>query len=187
MMGFWWNEEATRAAFAGGWSHSGDVTRSDAAGNRYIVDRIKDMFIIGGDNVYSREMKGVLYQHEVMAEAAVVGVPDLERGEKVVACVRRRAGTTVDEPEPIEHCRNNLAGYKKPKRVVFMDELARNAAGRILKRTRRQMLLQESDVHSPRASVASVGLLRVRRRSSPLFGDVLRGRRRGEAHGDVAA
>jgi acyl-CoA synthetase (AMP-forming)/AMP-acid ligase II len=139
-MGYWGNEEATAEAFSGGWFRSGDLARWDAGGNLYIVDRKKDMIITGGENVYSREVEEVLYQHPAVAEAAVVGVPDERWGENVVAVIQRREGAEVDGDELIAHCREHLAGYKKPKRVVFVDELPRNTAGKILKRSLRSML-----------------------------------------------
>lgn len=142
MQGYWNNETATQEAFAGGWFHSGDLARWDEAGYLYIVDRKKDMILTGGENVYSREVEEVLYLHPGVAEAAVIGVPDPVWGENVVACIQNRAGFTLTEADIIDHCRNYLAGYKKPKRVVFVDELPRNAAGKILKRELRDRLRQ---------------------------------------------
>ncbi len=139
-MGYWNNPTATEEAFAGGWFHSGDLARKDAEGNHYIVDRMKDMILTGGENVYSREVEEVLYEVPAVAEAAVVGVPDEVWGEKVVAFLQLREGQTVTEQEVIEHCRRNLASYKKPSRVVFVPELPRNAAGKILKRELRTQL-----------------------------------------------
>ena len=133
-MGYWGNPEATAEAFAGGWFHSGDLAKWDAAGNCYIVDRKKDMIITGGENVYSREVEEILYQHPAVAEAAVIGLPDEHWGENVVAVVQCRPGLESSEAELIAFCRESLAGYKKPKQVLFVDELPRNAAGKILKR-----------------------------------------------------
>ena len=138
--GYWGNPEATADAFAGGWFHSGDLAKWDAEGNLYIVDRKKDMIITGGENVYSREVEDILYQHPAVAEAAIVGVPDETWGENVVAVVQRRSGQEVTEEAIISFCKDNLAGYKKPKQVVFVDELPRNAAGKILKRELRDQL-----------------------------------------------
>ncbi len=138
MMGYWRRPEANEEAFAGGWFHSGDLAKWDEAGNLYIVDRKKDMIITGGENVYSREVEEVLYAHPAVAEAAVIGVPDTTWGENVVAVVQLRAGVTAEADEIIAHCRENLAGFKKPKRVVFVSELPRNAAGKILKRELRE-------------------------------------------------
>jgi acyl-CoA synthetase (AMP-forming)/AMP-acid ligase II len=143
-MGYWGNPDATEEAFAGGWFHSGDLAKWDAAGNCYIVDRKKDMIITGGENVYSREVEEVLYQHPAVAEAAIVGVPDVTWGENVVAVIQRRPGLVVSEEELIAFCKDSLASYKKPKRVVFVDELPRNAAGKILKRELRDQLRAET-------------------------------------------
>lgn len=132
MRGYWRNEEGTEAAFGGPWFHTGDLARWDLAGNLYIVDRKKDMIITGGENVYSREVEEVLYQHPAVAEAAVIGLPDQNWGENVVACVQIRADTAVSEYELIGHCRDHLAGFKKPRRVVFFEEFPRNAAGQLL-------------------------------------------------------
>jgi acyl-CoA synthetase (AMP-forming)/AMP-acid ligase II len=143
-MGYWGNPEATAEAFAGGWFHSGDLARWDAAGNCYIVDRKKDMIITGGENVYSREVEEVLYQHPAVAEAAIVGVPDLNWGENVVAVVQKRPGADLTDAELIAFCKDHLASYKKPKQVVFVDELPRNAAGKILKRELRDRLQEKS-------------------------------------------
>ena len=132
--GYWGNPAATEEAFAGGWFHSGDLARRDEEGNFYIVDRKKDMIVTGGENVYSREVEEILYQHPGVAEAAVIGEPDAVWGEAIVAVIQPRAGVAVDADELIALCRDNLASYKKPRRVVFVDELPRNAAGKILKR-----------------------------------------------------
>jgi acyl-CoA synthetase (AMP-forming)/AMP-acid ligase II len=133
-MGYWGRPEATAEAFAGGWFHSGDLGRWDAEGNLYIVDRKKDMVLTGGENVYSREVEEVLYRHEAVAEAAIIGVPDERWGENVVAVVQTRSGAQVSAEELIAHCKDHLASYKKPKRVIFVPELPKNAAGKILKR-----------------------------------------------------
>ena len=143
-MGYWGNPEATAEAFAGGWFHSGDLAKWDAAGNLYIVDRKKDMIITGGENVYSREVEEVLYKHPAVAEAAIVGVPDLNWGENVVAVIQSRPGQDVTEAEIIAFCKDNLASYKKPKQVFFVDELPRNAAGKILKRELRDRFRSET-------------------------------------------
>ncbi|PRZ44206.1 long-chain acyl-CoA synthetase [Antricoccus suffuscus] len=144
-IGYWNNQVATQEAFEGGWFHTGDLARNDDEGNWYIVDRKKDMILTGGENVYSREVEEVIYEHPAVAEAAVVGVPDETWGENVVAAVQLRAGATATAEEIIEHCRASLAGYKKPKRVLFVDELPRNAAGKILKRELRELAAQSTE------------------------------------------
>ena len=140
LTGYWRRPEANEEAFAGGWFHSGDLAKWDAAGNLYIVDRKKDMIITGGENVYSREVEEVLYTHGAVAEAAVIGLPDPMWGEKIVAVIQTRPGMVVEPEELIELCRSQLASFKKPKHVVFVDELPRNAAGKILKRELRDQV-----------------------------------------------
>ena len=144
-MGYWKNPAATEGAFEGGWFHTGDLAKNDEEGNWYIVDRKKDMILTGGENVYSREVEEVIYEHPSVAEAAVIGVPDETWGENVVAVVQLRPGATASAEQIIEHCRGSLAGYKKPKGVIFVDELPRNAAGKILKRQLREIALHASN------------------------------------------
>lgn len=134
LKGYWRNEEGTKAAFEGGWFHTGDMARRDEEGFFYIVDRRKDMIITGGENVYSREVEEVVYTHPAVSEAAVIGLPDPTWGENVTAVVVLRPGMTATEDEIIAVCRDRLAGYKKPKKVVFVDELPKNVSGKILKR-----------------------------------------------------
>jgi len=139
LMGYWRNPEATAGSFfEGGWFRSGDVGRWDTEGYLTIVDRKKDMVLTGGENVYPREVEEVLYQHPAVLEAAVIGAPDPKWGEKVVAVVCRRADVTGEEL--IGFCRERLAGYKKPKHVVFIDVLPRNASGKVLKRELRDRI-----------------------------------------------
>jgi len=139
LMGYWRNPEATTGSFFdGGWFRSGDVGRFDADGYLTIVDRKKDMVLTGGENVYPREVEEVLYQHPAVLEAAVIGAPDPKWGEKVVAVVCRRAD--VAAADLIAHCRERLAGYKKPRHVVFIDVLPRNASGKVLKRELRERI-----------------------------------------------
>lgn len=145
MKGYWNRPDATAEAFAGGWFHTGDLARMDAEGCLYIVDRAKDIIVTGGENVASREVEEVVYQHPTVAEAAVVGQPDETWGEVIVAVVQLVEGAEPDAEGIIALCREQLAGYKKPRRVVFVDELPRNAAGKILKRDLRDVLATSSD------------------------------------------
>lgn len=140
-MAYWERPDATAEAFRDGWFHSGDLAKRDADGYFYIVDRLKDMILTGGENVYSREVEDVLYAHPVVAEAAVIGEPDEEWGELVVAMIQPVPGADrPPEREIIDFCRDRLAGFKRPRRVVYVDELPRNAAGKILKRELRTLL-----------------------------------------------
>ncbi len=134
LKGYFRNEEGTKKAFDGGWFHTGDMARRDEEGFFYIVDRMKDMIITGGENVYSREVEEALYTHPSVSEAAVVGLPDPQWGENVTAVVVLRPGMTATESEIITTARNQLAGYKKPKRVIFVDELPKTVSGKIIKR-----------------------------------------------------
>ena len=138
MLGYWRRPEADEEAFAGGWFHTGDLGRADADGYTAIVDRKKDMIVTGGENVYSKEVEDVIYTVAGVAEASVIGLPDPHWGENVSAVVVPAPGANVTEDEIIAACRAVLAGYKKPKRVFFVDELPRNASGKILKRELRE-------------------------------------------------
>ena len=140
LKGYFRNEEGTAAAFRNGWFHTGDMARRDAEGFFYIVDRMKDMIITGGENVYSREVEEVIYTHPSVSEVAVVGTPDPRWGEQVTAVVVLRAGMTATEDEIIAVTRERLAGFKKPKRVVFRDELPKTVSGKIIKRELRDEL-----------------------------------------------
>ncbi|MBL7795114.1 MAG: long-chain fatty acid--CoA ligase [Saprospiraceae bacterium] len=129
--GYWRNPDATAAALRDGWFHSGDMARMDAEGYLYIVDRIKNMFISGGENVYPAEVERVLLLHPSVAEAAVIGVPDDKWGEVGRAFVVCRAGQVVSEADLLEHCRANLAKFKVPRSVVFVEALPKNDTGKI--------------------------------------------------------
>ncbi|WP_415953411.1 acyl-CoA synthetase [Streptomyces sp. KLOTTS4A1] len=134
MSGYWDRPEATEAAFTdGGWLRTGDVAVLDADGYAYIVDRVKDMFVSGGENVYPAEVEEVLLGHPAVDECAVIGVPDPVWGETGRAVVVLRPGTRADEDELIGHLRGRLAKYKIPKSVVFADALPRTASGKIVK------------------------------------------------------
>ncbi|MFN8215971.1 MAG: AMP-binding protein [Solirubrobacterales bacterium] len=138
MRGYFGKPEASAEAFAGGWFHSGDLVREDEEGFIYVVDRLKDMLISGGENVYPAEVERALAEHPAVAEAAVVGVPHPRWVETPLAVVVTAAGAAAGEEELIEHCRLRLAGYKRPSAVVFVDSLPRNAAGKVLKRELRE-------------------------------------------------
>jgi acyl-CoA synthetase (AMP-forming)/AMP-acid ligase II len=132
--GYWRDPDATHAAFAGGWFHTGDIGLQDGDGYLYIVDRLKDMIVSGGENIASSEVERVLYEHESVVEAAVVARPDDRWGEVPVAYVVLTTTATVTPDELIEHCRGQLAKFKVPKDVVLIDALPRNPSGKVLKR-----------------------------------------------------
>ncbi len=134
MTGYLNDPEKTAEAFAFDWFHSGDLGRFDDDGYLYVVDRKKDMIKTGGENVASREVEEVIYQHAAVAEVAVIGIPDPKWIELVAAVVVPRAGSTVTEKELTEYCRQKLAGFKCPKRIMIVDRLPKNPSGKILKR-----------------------------------------------------
>lgn len=133
--GYFNNPEASRAAVdAEGWFHTGDIARQDEEGFYFIIDRKKDMYISGGENVYPVEVEKALYEHPAIAQCAVVGVPDETWGEVGQAFVVLKPQASATEAELLDHCRARLARYKTPKSVVFLDALPVSAAGKILKR-----------------------------------------------------
>jgi acyl-CoA synthetase (AMP-forming)/AMP-acid ligase II len=134
--GYWRDEEATAAAFAGGWFHTGDIGVRDEDGYLFIVDRLKDMIVSGGENIASSEIERVLYEHDAVLEAAVVGRPDERWGEVPVAFVALRAdaGPEATPDVLLEHCRAQLARFKVPKEITLIDALPRNPSGKVLKR-----------------------------------------------------
>jgi acyl-CoA synthetase (AMP-forming)/AMP-acid ligase II len=136
--GYWRDTDATAAAFAGGWFHTGDIGVRDDDGYLYIVDRLKDMILSGGENIAGSEVERVLYEHDAVLEVAVVGRPDERWGEVPVAHVALREGAAATSDELIEHCRGQLAKFKVPKDVLFLDALPRNPSGKVLKRELRE-------------------------------------------------
>jgi acyl-CoA synthetase (AMP-forming)/AMP-acid ligase II len=132
--GYWRDPDATDVAFAGGWFHTGDVGLKDDDGYLYIVDRLKDMIVSGGENIYSREVEEALATHPAIEHAAVIGLPDPHWGESVKACVVLRTGRSASEAELIEHCRNPIASYKKPRAIDFVEALPRLFNGKVDKK-----------------------------------------------------
>ncbi|GKQ33885.1 acyl-CoA synthetase [Streptomyces sp. A012304] len=139
--GYWDKPEETAEAFRDGWFHSGDLAVRDAHGYFTIVDRVKDVINSGGVLVASRQVEDVLYTHEAVAEAAVIGLPDEKWIEAVTAVVVARG--EVSEAELLSHARDKLPAFKAPKRVLFVDELPRNASGKILKRELRERFTRD--------------------------------------------
>ena len=132
--GYWRDPQATATAFAGGWFHTGDIGVRDEDGYLFIVDRLKDMIVSGGENIAGSEVERVLYEHDAVLEVAVVGRPDERWGEVPVAYVALRADAFATADDLLQHCRANLAKFKVPKDVVFVDALPRNPSGKVLKR-----------------------------------------------------
>jgi len=142
MMGYWNRPDETAESLRGGWLHTGDIGMMDEQGYLYLLDRKKDMIISGGNNIYPREIEEVLLKHPAIYEVAVIGVPDPLWGESVKAIVALRSGMTVTEEEVNGLCRQHLASYKKPRTVEFVQELPKNAYGKILKRELREQYWQ---------------------------------------------
>jgi fatty-acyl-CoA synthase len=138
MIGYWNRPEATEEAFRGGWFHSGDLARREADGSLYIVDRSKDMYISGGENVYPAEVENAIYELPEIGEAAVIGIPDQKWGEVGKAIVTVKSGKKLTEEQIISHLKGCLAKFKVPASVVFIDALPRNAMGKVLKNTLRE-------------------------------------------------
>jgi long-chain acyl-CoA synthetase len=144
MLGYWNQEEATAAALRSGWLHTGDVGKVDSDGYVYITDRMKDMLLVHGNNVYPREIEEVIYQMPGVREVAVVGRPDAHRGELPVAFVVPADGATLDAGAISKFCRERLADYKLPREIrVVTAGLPRNATGKILKTELRRQLQEE--------------------------------------------
>jgi long-chain acyl-CoA synthetase len=138
MLGYWHLEDATRRAIRDGWFHSGDAGYMDKDGYLYIYDRVKDMIVSGGENIYPAEVESALFGHPAIADVAVIGVPDEQWGEAVKAIVVKKPEAPVTAAEIIAYARERIAGYKLPRSVDFVAALPRNPSGKILKRELRK-------------------------------------------------
>ena len=139
MRRYWNQPEETNLAFRNGFFRTGDIGYQDANGYFYILDRLKDMIVTGGENVYSGEVEAVIYTHPAVREVAVFGIPDPKWGEIVMADVVLKPGKTLSADELIAYCRRSLANYKVPRRVEFSDtELPKSGSGKILKKILRE-------------------------------------------------
>jgi acyl-CoA synthetase (AMP-forming)/AMP-acid ligase II len=149
MLGYWNLPDATTRSIKGGWFHTGDAGYVDKDGYIYIYDRVKDMIVSGGENIYPAEVESALFGHPAVADVAVIGVPDPQWGEAVKAVVVKKPGAEVSVAGLIEFARERIAGYKVPRSVDFVDALPRNPTGKILKRELRQPYWanQERQVH----------------------------------------
>ena len=136
--GYWQQPAATTECTRNGHISAGDLARQDEDGCYYIVDRKKDMVVSGGLNIYPREIEEVLFQHDAVADAAVIGVPDQKWGERLLGFIVIRAGHAANPAELELHCRASLAAYKVPREFRFVDELPRNTSGKVLKRVLRE-------------------------------------------------
>jgi long-chain acyl-CoA synthetase len=138
MLGYFKNQEATQQAFAGGWFHTGDYGRQDEEGFFYILDRVKDMIIRGGENIYPREIDEVLYQHPAIESAATIGVQSQKYGEDVKSFVVLKPGCVVTEETLLAFCKTHLADFKCPSIIVFIDEIPKGPTGKLLRRSLRE-------------------------------------------------
>lgn len=145
MLGYWNQPDLTAETIQDGWMHTGDVATWDDDGYVFIVDRAKDMIISGGENIYSVQVEEAIGQHPGVLENAVIGVPDDEWGESVMAYVVMKPGQEATEQEIIDEAKNHLASYQKPKRVEFVSELPKAPTGKILKRDLRQPYWEEEE------------------------------------------
>jgi len=144
MRGYWGNEAATRETLRNGWLHTGDVGHFDAEGYLYITDRMKDLIIKGGSNIYPREIEEILHRHPAVREATVFGIPDPEWGEAVVAAVSLQQGEAATEAELAAWCRERMTAFKAPSRVHVLPDLLKSGYGKILKREMRQALYPQA-------------------------------------------
>ncbi|WP_203245917.1 fatty acid--CoA ligase family protein [Sporosarcina beigongshangi] len=142
MKGYYKMPEETEVTIRDGWLYTGDMAKRDENGYFYIVDRKKDLVIVGGYNVYPREVEEVLFAHRDIVEAAVIGLPDVDFGEAVHAFVVLKEGSTADEASITAYCAVHLAKYKVPKRIEFLDELPKNTTGKILRRSLKEQVTQ---------------------------------------------
>jgi acyl-CoA synthetase (AMP-forming)/AMP-acid ligase II len=138
MSGYWRRPDETAATLRDDWLHTGDIGRIDDDGYLFVEDRLKDVVVSGGENVYPRIVEDVLATHPAIAEAAVIGVPDHRWGEAVKAVVALRPGSACTEEEIVEFCRPRLAGFERPRSVDFVDTLPRTPTGKVLKRVLRE-------------------------------------------------
>jgi long-chain acyl-CoA synthetase len=145
MAGYWGRPEDTRTALRGGWLHTGDLARRDERGFFYIVDRLNDLIISAGYNVYPAEVEEVVQSHPDVAMCAVFGAPDEIKGEKPWAAVVPRAGAAVDPASIEAHCRQRLAAYKVPRKFLVLDDLPRSSVGKILRRELRRTYAPDTD------------------------------------------
>jgi acyl-CoA synthetase (AMP-forming)/AMP-acid ligase II len=138
MQGYWNRPKDTVDQIRDGWFYTGDAGTEDDGGFFYIKDRIKDMIVSGGENIYPAELESVLAGHPAIADVAVIGVPDEQWGETVKAIVVKKPAAELTAEELIDWSRSKLAGYKRPRSVDFADSIPRNPSGKILKRELRQ-------------------------------------------------
>ena len=138
MKGYWNREEATRETLRGGWLYTGDLGYWDDEGFIFLSGRAKDFLKRGGEMIAPEEVEQIIMSHPAVDEAAIIGVPDIEWGERVRAIVVKKPGMDLTMEEVVEHCRPRMAGFKRPEDVIFIEELPRNPMGKVLKRVLRE-------------------------------------------------
>lgn len=143
MAGYWRNREAAEEALVDGWLYSGDIGYLDEDGYLYITDRKKDLIIKGGENISPREIEEALYAHEAVAEAVVFGVPDARFGENLWAVVALGGDSAASEQELLRHVGRHVTRFKVPERVFVLEEIPKNATGKLQKRAVRDRLLAQ--------------------------------------------
>ena len=137
--GYWQREEETAVAMRGGWFHTGDMGRVDEDGYYYIVDRMTDMIIVSGYNVYPIEVENIIMRHPKVMDCAVIATADDHQGESVKACVVLKPDETMEADEMIAYCLEHLAKFKAPRYVVFRDSLPKSPTGKVVKRVLREL------------------------------------------------
>lgn len=160
MTGYYHREEATEKALYKGWYHSGDIGYLDEDGYLWVKDRVDDMIISGGENIYPREVEDVLYEHKGVLDVAIIGQPDERWGEMVTAFIVKK-DPTVTEAELEAICKNSekLANYKRPRKYIFVDSLPRNASGKIQKFVLRKQLEDVFSEGQPTAALSKLSKL----------------------------
>ena len=149
MKGYYKMPEATAAAIdKNGWLHTGDLARRTPEGYYKITGRIKDMIIRGGENIYPKEIEDFIYTHPAVKDVQVIGVPDKQYGEEIMACVIVKEGSKLTEDELKTFCRENLAKHKTPRYVDFVDSFPMNAAGKILKYKMRETAVEKLNLQA---------------------------------------
>lgn len=146
---YWRRPEESASTIIDGWLHSGDIGYMDEEGYLYLVDRSKDMYISGGENVYPAEVEDILMSHDAVADAGVIGIPDEKWVEVGLAVLVKAPEADVTEEEIIEYCKGKLAGYKRPRKVIFIDQLPRTLTGKILKKDLRSTYIKDGQYQAP--------------------------------------
>jgi acyl-CoA synthetase (AMP-forming)/AMP-acid ligase II len=142
--GYWRKPKETEAVFRDGWFRTGDLGKKDEDGYYYITDRLKHIIISGGENISPKEIESIINHHQKVSESCVVGIPDEKWGEKVVAVVVLKPGTTLTEKEIKDYCKSHLLDWKCPKEILFLKELPRNRMGKVLKEEVAKLFMKSS-------------------------------------------